>query len=330
MRLSAIKGEKYMNILRSAAIAMTCAVAATTAHAQTISIGTSSVGSLNNSLGNALGKVMTERAGLRVRVVPFGGGQQFLPSIHKKELEMAIPSASDTWFAYHGKGAFEGNPSGNLRVIASVFPYYIGWFVKKDAPYKTLADLKGKRVAIGFTANSAQRAVFLAMLNAEGVKEADFDGVLVPHVVRGADDFMQGKVETTTFAVGAGKVAEADSKVGGIRWLQMGKAPDAEKRLKEFMPAAYFAALNPAKGLTGVVEPTTMVFEDYLVLTGAQLSDDAAYKVAKLLHDDQAKLAAIARPFGRYKPGDLARSHGIPFHPGAIKFYKEKGIWKGN
>ena len=116
-----------MTMLRLAALTAASAILAGTAQAQTISIGTSSIGTLNNSLGNALGKVMTEVAGLRVRVVPFGGGQQFLPLINKRELEMAIPNASDSTFAFHGKADFQGNPSPNLRVIGAVFPFYIGW-----------------------------------------------------------------------------------------------------------------------------------------------------------------------------------------------------------
>jgi uncharacterized protein len=298
------------------------------AQAQTISIGTSSVGSLNNSLGNALGKVMTESGGLRVRVVPFGGGQQFLPSIQSKELEMAIPSSNDALFAYQGTGPFQGNASPNLRAIGTVFPYYIGWFVKKDSPYKSMVDLKGKRIAVGFTANSAQRTSVLATLAADGLKEADFDGVQVPHVVRGADDFMQGRVEATSFAVGAGKVAEADSKVGGVRYLSLRNTPEALKGIQSVMPRAYIGQLQPGAGLVGILEPTHILFEDYLVLTGAHLSDEAAYKTAQVLLEHQDKLAAIARPFNRYKPADLVRSHGIPYHPGAIKYYKEKGIWK--
>jgi TRAP transporter TAXI family solute receptor len=261
--------------------------------------------------------------------VPFGGGQQFLPLIGKKELEMAIPSASDTLFAYQGKAAFEGMATPQLRVIATVFPYYVGFFVNKNAPYKSLSDLKGKKFPVGFTANSAQRRIYLAGLAAEGLKETDFDGVPVPHVVRAADDFMQGKVEGTTFAIGGGKVAEADTKVGGVRWLNMPNTPKALAGVQEFMPTTYLATLNPAPEYTGVLAPTTVMFEDYLVLTGEQLSDDAAYKIAKLLYENQDKLTSIAKPYGRYKKEDLAREHGIPFHPGAIKFYREVGIWKG-
>jgi hypothetical protein len=141
---------------------------------------------------------------------------------------------------------------------------------------------------------------------------------------------MQGKVEASTFAIGSGKMSEVDAKVGGIRWLNMTDTPEAEKRLKEIMPTAYVEKLDPAKTLAGILAPTNVIFEDYLVVTGTQLSDDAAYKIAKMLHDNQDKLAAITRPWGRYQPANLARDRGIPFHPGAIKYYKEKGIWKGN
>lgn len=303
-------------------------IAAASAQAQTISIGTSPVGSSNYALGNALGKVMTEQMDLRVRVVPYGGGQQILPLINNKELEMALPASTDAYFAYTGSGGPFKEPNKNLRVIATVFPYYLSWYVHKDSPYKSLADLKGKKIATGFTANSAQHTTYLAGLAAFGVKESDFDGVPVPHVVRGADDFMQGKVEASTFAIGAGKMSEVDAKVGGIRWLSMPADEAAEKRVKAIMPAAFIDKLEPSKALVGIVGPTNVIYHDYLVMAGTQMSDDNAYKVAKLLYEQQDKLVAVSKIYGRYKKENLARDHGVPFHPGAIKFYKEAGIWK--
>jgi TRAP transporter TAXI family solute receptor len=318
-----------MKGLRLAFVIAASALIAGTAQAQTISIGTSQIGSLNNSLGNALGKVMTDVAGIRARVVPYGGGQQVLPLINRKELEMAITAATDGLLAYEGKVAFKGNPSPNLRALGAVFPFYLGWYVKKDAPYKSLVDLKGKRIAVGFTANSAQRRVALAGFAAYGVQESDFDGVPVPHVVRGADDFMQGKVEASTFAVGAGKMAEVNAKVGGIRFLQMPNAPEALARVNKIMPTAYFSVLKPAPRFAGILEPTNLIFEDYVIMAGTQMSDDNAYKIAKLLYESQGKLAAVGKAFGLYDKSKLASNRGVPFHPGAIKYYKEKGIWAG-
>lgn len=318
-----------MTTMRLAALAAASAILAGTAQAQTVSIGTSPVGSLNNSLGNALGKVVTDVGGLRARVVPFGGGQQFLPLIDKQELEMAIPASNDAVFAYRGEGDFKGNPSPGLRLLGAVFPFTIGWYVKKDSPYKSLTELKGKKIAVGFTANSAQRRVVQATMAAYAVNEADFDSVPVPHVVRGADDFMQGKVEASLFAVGAGKMAEVNAKVA-VRFLSIPKTPEALAGLRKFLPISYIAELKPAPAFAGVNEPTNLLFEDYVVIAGAQMSDDSAYKIARILYESQDKLAAIAKTFERYNKADLASNRGVPYHPGAIRYYKEKGIWKGN
>jgi hypothetical protein len=316
-----------MNAWRIALASAALAAASATAAAQTISIGTSQVGSLNNSIGNALGKVMSDAEGLKARVVPFGGGQIFLPSINSKDLEMAVPSASDALFAYKGEGPYEGKPSPELRSIGTVFPFYIGWYVRKDAPYQKISDLKGKKVAVGYNTNSAQRQIVLAALANEGLSEADFDGVPVPHVVRAADDFAQGKVEAASFAIGAGKVAEVDVKVGGLRYLNMTNTPEAQARLRKIDPTAYVAVLNPAPQFAGVLAPTAVIFQDYLVVAGTHLDNEAAYKVARVLHDHQDKLAGIANTFSQYKKEGLTRNRGLPFHPGAIKFYQEKGMW---
>jgi TRAP-type uncharacterized transport system substrate-binding protein len=109
----------------------------------------------------------------------------------------------------------------------------------------------------------------------------------------------------------------------------MSDTPDARARIKQVMPTTYPSVLQPAKEYVGILAPTTVLFEDYLVVAGAQMSDDDAYKVAKALYEHQDKLASIARAFARYNKEELGKDHGVPFHPGAIKFYREKGIWPG-
>jgi TRAP transporter TAXI family solute receptor len=272
---------------------------------------------------------MSDDAGLKARVVPFGGGQHVLPLIGRKELELSISTATDTINAFEGKEDFKGNPNPSLRVIGKVFPFAIGWYVKKDSPYQTLTDLKGKKIAVGFTASSAQERFFKASFAAYGVTEKDFDGVQAPHVVRGADDFMQGKVEASTFAVGAGKMAEVNAKVGGIRFLNMSDSVDAITRLRTVLPRASVKVLQPAPQFAGVEAPTKLIFEDYQVVGGTQMSDDDAYKIAKVLYEAQEKLAGIAKTFAQYDKAELGADRGVPFHPGAIKYYKEKGIWPG-
>jgi TRAP-type uncharacterized transport system substrate-binding protein len=124
-------------------------------------------------------------------------------------------------------------------------------------------------------------------------------------------------------------VAEVNAKVGGIRFLQMPNTAEATARVKSIMPTAYLSVLKPGPAFAGILEPTNLIFEDYVIMAGEQMSDDAAYKVAKVLYEAQDKLAAIAKTFDRYDKSKLASDRGVPYHPGAIKYYKEKGIWQG-
>jgi TRAP transporter TAXI family solute receptor len=315
-----------MKPLRIAAMAAAAALIAGAANAQTVTIATSAVGSLNYSVGNALGKVLAER-GVKARVTPFGGHNQTLPLMNKGQVDFAIADATDALFAYQGVENYKDLKSDKVRVAGSVFPFYIGWFVKKDAPYKSLAELKGKKVAIGYTASPQQRVAAIASMYAFGVKEADFDGVPVANVVRGAEDFMQGKVEATSFAAGAGKVAEVDSKVGGIRYLSIPQTDDATKAIRALMPTAYIGTLQPAPAYAGIVGPTNLLFENYMVVVGAHVADAIVADVAKVLYENKAELAAIAKPFANYEPNELSTDRGVPFHPGAIAFYQKVGIW---
>ena len=95
-------------------------------------------------------------------------GQRWPPKPNRERRAGEAVGLLHALFAYQGKKAFEGNPSPNLRVIATVFPYYIGWYVKKDAPYKKLADLKGKKGPVGLNANSAESTALSKDLKRRG------------------------------------------------------------------------------------------------------------------------------------------------------------------
>lgn len=295
---------------------------------QPLSLGTSPAGSLNNSLGNALGKVINDVTGLQARVVPYGGGQKILPAIQAKRFDLALLSTSDIFFAYHGKEDFAGKPLTDIRLIGVTFPYYLSWVVRNDSPYKSIGDLKGKKVAIGYTANVSQRRSVLSQMATAGLTEKDFDGVPVPHVVRGADDLAQGNIEATSFAVGAGKISEINAKIpGGIRYLNVQNDDAALKRMRAFMPTSKVKLVNPGPGLVGIVAPTWVQTEEYAVVTGQHLTEETAYKLARMLFENQANLAKVAPTYNRYVPKDLVDDITVPFHPGAIRLYKEKGVW---
>ena len=153
-----------------------------------------------------------------------------------------------------------------------------------------------------------------------------------PNVIRAAQDFVEAKSDATWFAIGAGKVSEVDAQVGGIRFLSVPDLPDAIARMRKVAPAAYISTL-PAGRFTGIVEPTKSVTEDYMLVAGKHVSDDVVQRFAKVLFELKDELGGMFAAWKRYDPSKLGRNLGenlsnVPFHPGAVAYYKSIGIWQ--
>ena len=191
-----------------------------------------------------------------------------------------------------------------------------------------MADLKGKRVPTGYASQRVIDLLTKGSLANAGLTYNDITQVPVPNVVGGADEFAQGKVDVFLFALGAGKVSEVDSQVGGLRALPIDHSKEAMAKLREHIPVAYAIELKPGKGSTGIDVPTWAYAYDYLVLANDKVADDVVYKLAKLMHDHKAELAANFGALNGFDPGRMAKDLGpVKFHPGAIKYYKEINQW---
>jgi TRAP-type uncharacterized transport system substrate-binding protein len=98
--------------------------------------------------------------------------------------------------------------------------------------------------------------------------------------------------------------------------------------VREFAATAYPIHVEPAPHLQGVIEPTTALAYDFVHITNANVSPDIIYSVTKALYESKAELAATFKPLEAFSQGEMAKKDKVvPYHPGAIKFYKEKGMW---
>jgi len=257
-----------------------------------------------------------------------GGAETFAPLVNTGRMDVAIASETDVRFAFDGKVAFEGRPLKDLRAIAALYSFQVGFFVKKDSPIKTVRDLKGKKVPITFANQKSAHRHYLAVLAAHEMTENDLDGVKVPNVIRAAQDFAQGKTVASFFALGAGKVTEVSAQVGGIRFLSIDDSPEAIARIRKIAPGAYITVVEPRPGLTGILSSTKVLTENYMLFGGKHASDDVVYKFVKTLYEEKTRLSEAFARWKRYSTKKMAKDmKPIVYHPGAIKFYKEQGMW---
>ena len=199
-----------------------------------------------------------------------------------------------------------------LRVIAAIQPLRVAFFVRKDSDMKTLADAKGKRFPLGFSAMRTNDDLALASLAAVGLTPRDVRPVMVPNVVRSADDFMSGAADLFYFALGAGKVNEADASVGGIRALTLPNTPAALAAARKIAPPIYFTQAKPRPGLAGVTEEiTTMTFDNVLV-AGAHVRDAGGRARARRDGEEQGGHGDHGAVAQRVRPRRLLQGVGDP------------------
>jgi uncharacterized protein len=164
-----------------------------------------------------------------------------------------------------------------------------------------------------------------AMLATAGLTEADIKPVLVPNVVRAADDFVSGNADMFFFAFGAAKIREVDVTVGGIRVLEIDEKgmPAARK----IMPWGYLSDATPGPMFAGVEKPMKIYSFDNVVITHAGVPDEFIIKVLATMEQHKDDLVAV-QPVLRDFTGAFAYKQygGVPYHSGAIKYFKDKGV----
>lgn len=300
------------------------------ASAQQVAIGTSNPGSIYHSSGSVIAKLLTEKANVRATIQPFASPNVFIPAVNAGDMQLGLANIAELAWAVEGKEHFEGRPHKDLRAVAVMYPLRSAIFVRKDSPIKDLKDLKGRPALDGFTSQKIILPLLDAMYATVGMKRSDMRPVQVPNVVAGADAFAAGKADMFFFAIGSAKPKEVDASVGGIRMLPLPNTPQAEKAIKEHFPPGYLRLEQPSPVNTGVLEPMHSLAYDALVFAGSKTPDNVAYQTAKVMHDNAKEMGEAFGPFRLFDAKAMAKSFdGLQYHPGAVKYYREIGLWKG-
>lgn len=294
--------------------------------AQPIGIGTSPQGTLTYQLGATYAKALSDAAQIQARVQPSSGTGVMVPLVNSGELDMGFVNTLELTEAFTGTGTFKDRPQKNLRTVGVMFPIKVGYFVKADSPIKSIKDLKGRTIAYGYTSQEIIKTLADAHLANGGMTVADVKTVLVPNLIRNVDEFVAGRVDAAFFALGSAKVSEADAAVGGIRFLPMVDAPAAIEGMRKVASVTYLDTVEPAPNLPGVKEPLRLMHYDYVMFASAELKADRVQKLTQVLAEQKAAMGESMALFKSLKVDRLYRDVSVPYHDGAIAYYKAKNI----
>ncbi|MAF47612.1 MAG: TAXI family TRAP transporter solute-binding subunit [Rhodospirillales bacterium] len=302
------------------------ALIAGSASAQTVGIGTTK-GGATAQVAAAISKTVSKHSGLQMRTQVMGGTQKYIPVVNGGELEFGISNIMQYFMAVDGSGLSAGHKYSNLRLAATMMTFRTGVLVAKNSGINTTADLRGKRVPSGFKGAPLFQFFMTSFLANGGLGWGDVKKVPQIGLRQHWNAFKQGKVDVVIGAVGSGAIKDMNAKVkGGVKYVSLSQGTKAAT-LKH-IPKTGFREVKPAKPLVGVLKPTTIIAFDYNLWVNKGVSDAIVYKVVKAMYDNEKELKAAGPLWRSHFSKNMARDRGMPYHPGAAKFYKEVGIWK--
>jgi len=306
------------------------------AHANVIGIASGRQGSLGYNTGVAVTKILNTQAKMVSRLQPMAGTAVYIPLINRGEMDFGFCNAVEAKFSYSGTGNFEGQKNPNLRAVALMFPLRTGLMVVADSGIKTIADVytkrKSLRVSAEYTASSIIKYYIAGALANGGMTYDDLIKVPVSSFVEGMMALGEGKVDLTLISLGSGASHKVNTKLhsrGGIRYVSLDASPEGVARFKKYLPAAEIFRMEANKAFPGLQEPANIVKIPWMMMTYQDLSEETVYKVTKTIAEN---LEALGKAFGAFKLAklkDLAPEIQVPYHPGALKYYKEAGVSVG-
>jgi TRAP transporter TAXI family solute receptor len=294
-----------------------------------LNIGTHPVGSFFNVVGTAVATVVGKHTPMKTTVKPMAGPSAWYPLVSSGEIDLGVLNNWDAEKGYLGESTYNKLSAGKgfpVRLIAISVNNAIGLTVAADSGIYKYSDLRGKRVAGNLPTPSLQLQTEGLLANG-GVSWSEIKAIPVSSVAEGVKAVIDGRSDSSaTCAIGMPITEELHAKKGA-RILPIDSSPEAVNRVKAKFPG-YPVKVTPGPGRTGVEKEQYLWAYDIYVIAREDLPEQAAYLVAKALWENYKDLGAIHVLLKDWTTDKFVTKEAlIPYHPGTIKFYKEKGVW---
>lgn len=289
---------------------------------RTVAVGTNPAGTGAHSLGAGLAAVGSKATSISARVQPYNGPNAWMPLLQNGELEFGIMNILDAYMAHTGTGNYP-KPNPSLRVVSGgVFPFTIGMVTREKSDIKTYSDFKGKRLAWDYGGHAISMTWQLAMMETVGLKPSDVIQVRVSNINDGIRGVGEGRMDASQTGIGIGIIEEVNA-MEPVRFPTMPNTDAAKAVL-----AKYGASIVKSEPATGIKGDIYVVGYPLHLVSSTKVSEKTVATLVKAWWENLAELQTIHPLFKRWtKETQAITNFTVPYHPGAVSFYKEVGIW---
>ncbi|NVK35870.1 MAG: TAXI family TRAP transporter solute-binding subunit [Rhodobacteraceae bacterium] len=293
-----------------------------------IAVGTGGATGVYYPAGGAICRLLNNERqshGLRCSVETTGGSIQNIERLREGSLDFGFAQADWQFHAFQGSSEFaSAGPFGDLRSVFSIHPELMTFVARTDAGIRSLNDFKGKRFNIG-NVGSGARGTWDVIEAALGWNEGQFEAIFDFKPSEVAQALCNDEIEGYVWPVGHPSALIRETLATCDAVLVPAVEPEIDQLVAEH---SYFNKAVISQGFYDIEAPVETFGVAATLVTRAQVPDDVVYQLVKSVFDNLDTFKAQHPAFANLEPEQMI-SAGLsaPLHPGALKYYRERG-WK--
>jgi TRAP transporter TAXI family solute receptor len=292
---------------------------------KTISIGTGGTGGVYYPLGGGMANVLSKYLpGVQATAEVTGGSVDNLKLIGAQPGQIGLSMVDAALDAMDGKGKFTAGKV-SVRTLMVLYPNRMH-VVSTDARGVTkMSDLKGKRVSTG-SPGSATEVMAFRVIEAAGLdRDKDMTRERLS-VAESANALKDGKIDAFFWVGGLPTAAVTDVGATPNVKIRLVDTSDLVDKMNAKYSKLYSKGVIPSKTYPGQDKDNSVAVVQNILVANANMPDDVAYNIVKTLMEKKPELVAVHREAENFEiKGQSNDNTPIPFHPGAAKYFKEKG-----
>ena len=294
-----------------------------------LSIAAGNTGGVYYVYGGAIARVVgasLPRVEMTAEVT--GGSVDNLHFLARGTADLGFALADTLADAVHHRGPFARSPTIPVRSMATLYTQPVHLVTFADTGIARLADLRGRLVAVGSPGGGSEVAAARILRSAGIDPDRDLRRERLGFAAS-AEAIKDGKIDAVFISAGAPNSAVLDlANVRGRAMRLVSTLGVLPALQREFGAAAYRAVRIPGGTYPGLHADVDAVGHDTVLVADERLHAGVAYDITRLLFDRRADLAAVHPLAAELSPGTASAPSPVPYHPGAIRYYREVGVWR--
>jgi TRAP transporter TAXI family solute receptor len=300
-----------------------------------VNIATQAVGTSYYAVGAGIAKIITDMTPINATVLPYSGPDEWMVDVTDGTVTLGLLSAIDLAWAYTGTVNYD-EPYDELRLVASGnWSYHTTMTVREDSDIMSYFDLAGHKIGYEYGGNKLTVLLVDAALASAGLTIEDCVPIPLADLSTAQRALQERRVEVIfTGSNTTPSSVELDTAIG-LRVLPLagltpediadGVPEEVQSVLDEYVPGAT-AKVAPAAGTLD--EPTVLISYPIQLCASTVLTDDDVYAITKAIYENYQQLAEVNVWGKSWTPENFViDSFSVPYHDGAIRFFKEVGLW---